>query len=694
MDPYRYQSLLSPDHLRLVQIHPAISPDDQINISIRQVELRSLPTYLALSYTWGNPMFKSRSVESHNTSTPSCSQPPKTIVCDGQVIPVFDNLFDAPHQLRCHEYYCSVSWWIDALCINQADTLERNDQVALMGSIYSAAQTVVVWLGIGGEDLDAYCRFEQSLIKPMLHLSDEQGQTRMKQYHADDDELWGKIGLEKADYPPNEWTKVNAFYQRAWFSRVWIVQEVALAKEIEVQCGSKGLDWAALAGFGDLIAEAHWFQERDEVLSTRGQEQCMWPGWRISSLLRVSREARAQNPDAEEMEKLDKWFESFDLITRATARFLRTVQDNRIFEAKAPRDKINARLGIAGRFNGFESIGISADYRLSTAEFYTQTSIAILEKSGSLTVLSLCEGGAFRDSSEIVDLPSWVPDFSLAHVADSLSLSKYKASGPRDLVCGGRLFSLATGGRLELDGFLLDTIEDLGGTLQYLRFASDFATDWEMFHKLEPKYFNGQDQIEVIWRTLIADQAPDFSSPLPSSFVMQFRSFLLFLGSVLLDRFPRSPPNDYWSPYEQLREVDGTSTILPSVADIVQARDNLSEHLEEWKADPRPAQKSKSSVGDMQAYHQAIVAAISGRRLFRSHNTGYLGLCPFYSMPGDEIWLIRGSRVPFVLRRMPAASTVEGRDLHEVIGESYVHGIMHGQALEFEGFNWKKIFLK
>jgi hypothetical protein len=39
------------------------------------------------------------------------------------------------------------SYWIDALCINQSNTSERNHQVAQMGSVFSQAQLVHVWLG-------------------------------------------------------------------------------------------------------------------------------------------------------------------------------------------------------------------------------------------------------------------------------------------------------------------------------------------------------------------------------------------------------------------------------------------------------------------------------------------------------------------------------------------------------------------
>jgi len=40
-----------------------------------------------------------------------------------------------------------IPLWIDALCINQEDYLERNNQVLLMGEIYRCAAGVISWLG-------------------------------------------------------------------------------------------------------------------------------------------------------------------------------------------------------------------------------------------------------------------------------------------------------------------------------------------------------------------------------------------------------------------------------------------------------------------------------------------------------------------------------------------------------------------
>ena len=57
------------------------------------------------------------------------------------------------------------------------------------------------------------------------------------------------------EYPTSlpQWTDVQTFLERDWFSRVWILQEVVLAKSILIQCGDHTLSWGALDILGSLL---------------------------------------------------------------------------------------------------------------------------------------------------------------------------------------------------------------------------------------------------------------------------------------------------------------------------------------------------------------------------------------------------------------------------------------------------------
>jgi hypothetical protein len=58
-----------------------------------------------------------------------------------------------------------------------------------------------------------------------------------------------------------------------------------------------------------------------------------------------------------------------------------------------------------------------------------------------------------------------------------------------------------------------------------------------------------------------------------------------------------------------------------------------------------------------------------------------IGLVPKLSGVGDDIAVIFGSQVPFVLRSKPGGTNEKLEMKYQLVGECYVHGIMDGQAL-------------
>jgi Heterokaryon incompatibility protein (HET) len=94
-------------------------------------------------------------------------------------------------------------------------------------------------------------------------------------------------------------------------------------------------------------------------------------------------------------------------------------------------------------------------------------------------------------------------------------------------------------------------------------------------------------------------------------------------------------------------------------------------------------------MDEARSYIRAVGVALDLYRLFpaRTHK-GYIGLLPPSSQPGDQIWLIRGCRVPMVLRPSP-----ERPVLHRLVGSCYVHGIMNGEFLLEEGFTFTPVGL-
>jgi hypothetical protein len=79
------------------------------------------------------------------------------------------------------------------------------------------------------------------------------------------------------------------------------------------------------------------------------------------------------------------------------------------------------------------------------------------------------------------------------------------------------------------------------------------------------------------------------------------------------------------------------------------------------------------------------------RSLLRS-TLGYLGLGPMNAQPGDQIWLVAGARTPFILRPVSRSSN-PGPPTFNFIGETYVHGIMYGEAVDGKNAQFMPISL-
>jgi hypothetical protein len=81
------------------------------------------------------------------------------------------------------------------------------------------------------------------------------------------------------------------------------------------------------------------------------------------------------------------------------------------------------------------------------------------------------------------------------------------------------------------------------------------------------------------------------------------------------------------------------------------------------------------------AFWEAVWYAWDGRRLFCT-DTGYIGLGPETLEKGDEVCILQGGRVPYILYGGRGSAAHSKRNL---VGECYVSGAMHGELVEGDG---------
>ncbi|KAK0618919.1 heterokaryon incompatibility protein-domain-containing protein [Immersiella caudata] len=197
---YQYRPLGSQYvEVRILKLHAGCR-GTPITATITHVALRdSSLNYQALSYVWGDKGDLSG-----------------TILIDGLPHPrrLQRNLELALRQIR--DTQADTALWIDAICINQDDYDEKGKQVALMGEIYTRARSVLSWVG-----------------------PEQDGSDTAMELMADGERFLSLARNRQLSSP--DISAVLALLYRAYWTRVWIVQEVYFARSLTIKCGTKSI---------------------------------------------------------------------------------------------------------------------------------------------------------------------------------------------------------------------------------------------------------------------------------------------------------------------------------------------------------------------------------------------------------------------------------------------------------------------
>ena len=137
---------------------------------------------------------------------------------NGQRKAIRKNLADAIRALRMTHNILPL--WIDAICINQDDVVERGRQVQRMGQIYDNAMSVYSYLGQPDEDTVPALDFIEELNKqPVIRFNER------SEFHFGD---WDGKESGENRIKPERLARLCAslykFLTRQYFRRVWILQ--------------------------------------------------------------------------------------------------------------------------------------------------------------------------------------------------------------------------------------------------------------------------------------------------------------------------------------------------------------------------------------------------------------------------------------------------------------------------------------
>ena len=426
---YQYIALPSPRCIRLIELRSS-KEAKQIAISLTVHDLNSAPPFDALSYTWNDPnsaYLEAPFVARHV----SYGEATYDITCDNHLFRVHANLYDALRFLQdMPARVCGRSrpkyFWIDAICIDQSNLSERAEQVALMSDLYRGAKNIIAWLG--PQDATTKQAFKtmeilRPLLDPNLPVSGADVARLEKAYgHIAPSDFFDtsiyntKLGIKPITL--EMWASFALLVHRPWFERVWVVQEVTLAKTISLVCGLDYIDWDDLARIIWFLLAVKWdpfvspytlrghFERNSQSmfrLMGRGLEH---GGQEPLQLTIVRTFTRSVGPY-----KLD------DLLERL-----------RFCKATNPRDKVFALRNIANPADGvlgtYGSL-ISPDYGIAIELLYIRVTKAIINARGDLKILNAKESDSQR---ELKSLPSWVPDYSVLQLPGPLTEIVHEAN--------------------------------------------------------------------------------------------------------------------------------------------------------------------------------------------------------------------------------------------------------------------------
>ncbi|KXH39581.1 hypothetical protein CSIM01_06636 [Colletotrichum simmondsii] len=211
MSTYEYKALPDPrKYMRLLELLPASEAEPaRLCAEVIDCLREEAPSYQPLSYTWGQQVA-------------SCS----IWLRDAgyfawRSFPIRPNLESCLKQLRRKE---ARILWIDAICINQADNVEKGHQVATMDLVYRS-QSLVIWLGEWSENSDVALDLLQSFRDCLV----ANGHKEFAWSSPLSDQV-AKAGEHFGENQTDEtWAAFVDLINRPWFSRRWAVQEVVLS---------------------------------------------------------------------------------------------------------------------------------------------------------------------------------------------------------------------------------------------------------------------------------------------------------------------------------------------------------------------------------------------------------------------------------------------------------------------------------
>jgi len=628
-----HEPLTTEEHIRLLKVYPAGWPnqlitDEDAKDRDPMVRCDSYQISLDRLKTDGLPLYCALSYEWGK------GRPCRVINCGAKMRKIQSNLFDALVWIRRVDK--PMLLWVDRLCIRQDDDVEKSAQVQRMYKIYEQAH-VMHWLGHhnGLDDAEAMLRVAERLnclCSGVKELDKPARDVIMQR--------WQQMGHSVDKVKSVPWVAMLRVLSRPYFRRLWIFQECVFGKSHECRIGLYDFDmlllvaveWVSYSILGGALDVIFW-----KELGTEEANELILDYPRLQTAVISSR-----NPWINQPYEIAEW--------------------HQLSECSDPRDHV---YGLASLFHSPRPYPV--DYTLRVQRVYTDFVVNCIRTTGDLAVLNAGSRRSELRAKEqrlhvtnmkysrtlTPDLPSWCPDWAGPKTSQNpYYFRDFSASRHRHV----SLVRL-TDGTISLRGIQLDKVAACSKQLStyppgnHLRHLQDIRSAESIALRLRQYLLPSK-----LWKTYLD---------------------VLTAGEALNEREDLRR----WLQHVPIR--DQRSVGLKMLGSVWLAK--CSKQIFELAHPAVPRSLSQETISVTKAVREVIWIATHRRRVFSTDN-GLLGSGQEGIHVGDVVCVLYGGCAPFILRQ------VSNQGHYKLIGEAYVHGIMHGEAID-AGYEEKDFLL-
>jgi hypothetical protein len=498
---FKHLPLRGPGSIRVLYIEPLIEGgkgeegeererkegEEEIVCYIAEVDLAEAGNvkYTALSYCWGDQSKK----------VPICLSDTNDLrpVDNLPLFWVTENLYDALVQLRRSHHQLPGddrhALWIDAICINQEDFDERNEQVRRMGEIYEKATRINIWLGRAAENTSlAWSKMVQAIEKFVRKFQEESLYDALEFVGNHWNEIAGLFRTSCGEHDMEALSSMSDLLLRPWWIRAWIVQECSTENvDTMIWCGPYCAEWE------DFVLAIHFCSMGLWRSAIENNIEHLRVPWRVGTDLFFVKMLRI-----------------YDGMAISIQLYL-ILGIMRGYEVSDPRDLVYASMAMINA----EHPNLLVDYRKSVIDVWVNAAIFLIKElpwGHHLNILSWCEGRVTRglstrdELSFYEGLPSWVPDFRLSFEPESFikNLGPFSPHTPPFYAAGlGSMWTSTSGSTADLRPKFADNC------LVIYALAVGKVVDVqlpELVDNLEDIYLpTGESKVEAFLRLAVAD---------------------------------------------------------------------------------------------------------------------------------------------------------------------------------------------